>query len=93
MPRPVLKPGPDPPAGHGDPGPQAIPLQLGHELGGICRQPGHRSGQHQRDEAWALPRPGMAFAFRAATRRPVGRQKAWRTGIHGPGGRPWAIQD
>jgi len=49
MPRPVLKPGPDPPASHGDPGPQVIPLQLGHELGGICGQPGHRSGQHQRD--------------------------------------------
>ena len=48
-------PDPDPPARHRDAGPQAIPLRLGHELGGVRRQPGRRGGQHGRDEARAVP--------------------------------------
>jgi hypothetical protein len=47
--------GPDPPVRDGDAGPQAVPLHLGHEPGGVRRQPGRRGGQHRLDETRAVP--------------------------------------
>jgi hypothetical protein len=43
------------PARDGDTRPQAVPLHLGHELGGVGRQPGRRGGQHGRDQARTAP--------------------------------------
>jgi hypothetical protein len=47
-------PGPDPPVRHGDTGAQAVPLHLGHELGGVRRQRGRRHGEDRRDETRAV---------------------------------------